>query len=82
MTLYKPVLRKYMLNTHVVYHAKKNKHKYTQQQQQQIIKRQFHTSPPTPPKQPIGLMALIITSYCIYRNTPRDPPPPNHFGLY
>ena len=80
MTLYKPVLRKYLLNTHVVYHAKNNKQKYTQQQQ--IIKRQFHTIPPTPPKQPIGLMALLITSYCIYRNTPRDPPTPNHFGLY
>ena len=80
MTLYKPLLRKYLLNTHVVYHAKKNKQKYTQQQQ--IIKRQFHTNPPTPPNTPIVLILSLITGYYIYQNTPRDPPPSSHFGLY
>lgn len=73
MTLYKPVLRKYMLNTNVVYHAKKNKQKYTQQQQ--IIKRQFHTNPPPPPDKPIVLILSLITGYYIYQHTPRDPPP-------
>ena len=85
MTLYKPVLRKYLSNTNIVYHAKKNKQKYTQQQQ--MIKRQFHTSPPTPPNPPntpIVLVLGLITSYYIYQNTPRDPPPPPpyRFGLY
>ena len=79
MTLYKPVLRKYLLNTNVLYHAKKNKQKYTQ-----LIKRPFHTSPPTPPNTPIVLVLGLITCYYIYQNTPRDPPPPPpyRFGLY
>ena len=80
MTLYKPLLRKYLLNTHVVYHAKKNKQKYTQQKH--IIKRQFHTTPPTPPDKPFILVFSLMVGYYIYQHTPRDPPPPSHFGLY
>lgn len=67
--------------TNLVYHAQKNKQKYTQQQQ--IIKRRFHTTPPTPPDKPIALILFLITGYYIYQHTPREPPSSHSpFGLY
>ena len=82
MSLFRSALRPSIFKTNLVYHAKKNKQKYTQQQQ--IIKRRFHTTPPTPPDKPIALMLFLITGYYIYQHTPREPPSssPSFFGLY
>ena len=81
MSLFRSALRPSIFKTNLVYNAKKNKQKYTQQQ---IIKRRLHTIPPTPPDKPIALILFLITGYYIYQHTPRDPPPssPSPFGLY
>lgn len=70
MTFFRTPIRQYILRTNVVYHAKKNKQKYTQQP----IKRQFHTNPPIPPDTPFILILSLITGYYMYQNTrPRGP---------
>ena len=75
MTFFRTPIRQYILRTNVVYHAKKNKQKYTQQQS---IKRQFHTNPPIPPDTPFILILSLITGYYIYQNTrPRGPRGPS-----
>ena len=49
----------------------------------EIIKRRFHTTPPTPPDKPIALILFLITGYYIYQHTPREPPSSHSpFGLY
>jgi hypothetical protein len=74
MTLFRTALRPSVFKTNLIYYGKKNKQGYSQKPQQ-IIKRQFHTNPPTPPNTPILLVLSLITGYYIYQNTPRDPPP-------
>ena len=76
MTLFRTALRPSVFKTNIIYYGKKNKHRYSQ------IKRQFHTTPPTPPDKPFILVFSLIVGYYIYQHTPRDPPPPSHFGLY
>ena len=70
----------YIFKTNLVYHAQKNKQKYTQQH---IIKRRLHTSPPTPPDKPIELMLVLVAGFYIFQNNRREPPSfPSSFGLY
>jgi len=71
MTFFRFPLRPSIFRTHLIYHARKNKQKYTQQPR----KRQLHTNPQPPPDKPIALFLVVMTGYCIYQNTPRDPPP-------
>ena len=92
MSLFRTSLRSSVFRTNVVYHAQKNKQKYTQHQSGVLLKmgrlnengckRQFHTTPPNPPDKPIGVVLFLMASYYIYQNTPSGPPPPSHFGLY
>jgi hypothetical protein len=71
MTFFRTPLRPSIILTNIKYHTHKNKQKYTQQ----LIKRQIHTLPPTPPNTPFVLVLGLITGYYIYMNTPRGGPP-------
>ena len=78
MTMRTRLIRPSIFKRQIVYHAQKNKQKYSEKP-----RRQFHTSPPTPPDKPIELMLILAAVFYIFQNNRREPPSsPSFFGLY
>jgi hypothetical protein len=81
MTMRIRLIRPSIFKTQIGYHAQKNKQKYSEKP-----RRQFHTTPPTPPDKPIELMLALAAGFYIFQHNRGEPPcspsAAGSFGLY